>query len=69
MASFSSHPFGRENEVSLKKLWQCFCNFLFLGQWECAKCCINELLEQKELLEIDVLECLKCVAAHPETFW
>ena len=63
------HPFGRENEVSLRKLWQSFCNHLYLGQWEFARSCISELHEQRELLGINVTDVLKKIARNPYGVW
>lgn len=67
MASYIGHPFGRENEVSIHKLWQSFCNHLYLGQWEFARACINELYDQRALLGRDVLAVLKALASNPYT--
>ena len=69
MAEAYAHPFGRENEVSLNKLWQSFCNHLDFGQWEWARSCITELNEQRELLGINTIDVLKKIAINPYKIW
>ena len=59
------HPFGRENEVSLRQLFKFFCNNLYLGQWELARACVKELHQQRELLGLSIQDVLKDVAQNP----
>ena len=59
------HPFGRENEVSLRQLFNFFCNNLQLGQWELARACIDELHGQRELLQVSVRDKLRSIAENP----
>ena len=69
MSSVHSHPFGRENEVSLKSLYQFFCNNIYLGQWELARACIKELNDQCDLLGIDIKDTLKDLALNGNVTW
>lgn len=62
---FQGHPFGCENEVSVRQLFTFFCNSLYLGQWELARACVAELHQQKDLLQIDICAILRNIAENP----
>ena len=62
----TSHPFGRENEVSIRQLLKFFCNNLYLGQWELARACLVELYDQRALLNLNSIDdILLDVATNP----
>lgn len=65
MSKIVNHPFGRENEVGLHQLQTSFCNHLYLGQWESARACIGELLEQKQLAKEDILQIVEDCVHNP----
>ena len=69
MTAISSHPFGRENEVSVKQLFQTFCINLNLGQWECARACIKELHEQHELTDLNIKSVLTDLVRNAYGKW
>ena len=62
-----THPFGRENEVSIQQMLKAFANHVSLGQWELARACINELCQQEESLPegISVQNILYTIAKNP----
>ena len=65
MSRFVQHPFGRENEVSVRRLLYSFCNNLYLGQWELAEACTNELHEQRDLDKGDITSLLEDIVSYP----
>jgi hypothetical protein len=66
----TQHPFGRENEFSLKLLNKYFFNNLYLGQWEAAKACFRALNAQVSLIPgFKPDELLELVVKKPANVW
>eukprot|EP00058_Branchiostoma_floridae_P025167 XP_002610657.1 hypothetical protein BRAFLDRAFT_65848 [Branchiostoma floridae] len=61
----SSHPFGREEAVAVSQLFVCFCNNVYLGQWELARACVEQLHRCREKTPCDIQDILKAIAQHP----
>lgn len=66
----TQHPFGRENEFSLKLLNKYFFNNLYLGQWEAAKASFRALNAQVSLIPgFKPDELLELVVKKPANVW
>ena len=61
-----SHPFDREEEVSLQQLFTAFCNHLTLGQWELARVCFRGLFDSRSELGKPLKEILRAVIDQPQ---
>ena len=65
----TGHLFGSEQEVSVLKLLRLFCNNLYLGQWEFAKACIDQLHAEGSFLKLEILDILRDIARNPHGYW
>ena len=61
-----SHPFDREEEVSLQQLFTAFCNHLTLGQWELARVCLRGLFDKRHQLNKPLKEILRAIIDQPQ---
>ncbi|XP_069064972.1 zinc finger FYVE domain-containing protein 26 isoform X1 [Pleurodeles waltl] len=59
------HPFGREEEASLQRLFLFFCQCLQRGEWELAQACIPQLHHWKGQGPIQVEDILRAMVACP----
>jgi len=55
------YPFGREHEASVQLLFRSFCNYIYIGQFECAKACIETLHSEQKNLRYPVKDVLQKV--------
>ncbi|XP_078518398.1 zinc finger FYVE domain-containing protein 26-like [Lissotriton helveticus] len=59
------HPFGREEEASLQRLFLFFCQCLQRGEWELAQACIPQLHHWKGQGPKQVEDILRAIVACP----
>lgn len=60
-----THPFDREEEVSVEQLFTSFCNHLSLGQWELTRVCLRGLFERRNQLNKPLKEILRAIIDQP----
>ena len=60
-----THPFDREEEVSLEQLFTSFCNHLTLGQWELTRVCLRGLFKKRHQLKKPLKEILRAIVDQP----
>ena len=60
-----THPFDREEEVSLEELFTSFCNHLTLGQWEMTRVCLRRLFKKRNELKRPVKEIMRAIIDQP----
>uniref|UniRef100_A0A4W3I267 Zinc finger FYVE domain-containing protein 26 n=1 Tax=Callorhinchus milii TaxID=7868 RepID=A0A4W3I267_CALMI len=65
MASDKMHPFGREEEDSLERLFVFFCESIRQGQWDLALACIPQLRQWQGDGAEQVKEILQAIVACP----
>lgn len=60
-----THPFDREEEVSVEQLFTSFCNHLTLGQWELTRVCLQGLFKKGNQLKKPLNEILRAIIDQP----
>ncbi|RNA16342.1 zinc finger FYVE domain-containing 26-like [Brachionus plicatilis] len=60
------HNFGKEIETSANQLFNFFCNNVNLGQWQIAKTCLKQLIQDKKLLFVNFDSVFSSIIKHPE---
>jgi hypothetical protein len=58
-----------DNDSNRQLLFQHFCNNLYLGQWELARACIEELNLECHGLDKSISSVLKDIARQPFNKW
>ncbi|OWF55424.1 Zinc finger FYVE domain-containing protein 26 [Mizuhopecten yessoensis] len=58
-------PYKEERRYSVERLFRYFCNNLYLGQWEVARACLQQLHREGQLIGRNIKDFLRDITENP----
>ena len=63
------HEFFDVDARNNEQVYQAFCNYVYFGQWELSRLCLEILFQKRLQLNTNIEDLLIDIVRHPTVYW